>query len=43
MLGMPEALAFGLKSLDRVLADAWDAEMGMARRGCFMGRWVRGL
>ncbi len=30
VLGMPEALAFGLKSLDRVLAEAWDASTGMA-------------
>jgi uncharacterized protein YyaL (SSP411 family) len=30
VLGMPETLAFGLKSLDRVLAEAWDASTGMA-------------
>ena len=30
VLGIPEALAFGLKSLDRVLADAWDSSSGMA-------------
>ena len=30
VLGMPETLAFGLKSLDRVLAEAWDSSAGMA-------------
>jgi uncharacterized protein len=30
VLGMPEPLAFGLKSLDRVLSDAWDSSAGMA-------------
>ncbi len=30
VLGIPEALAFGLKSLDRVLADAWDSTTRMA-------------
>lgn len=30
VLDMPEVLAFALKSLDRVLAGAWDASSGMA-------------
>jgi uncharacterized protein YyaL (SSP411 family) len=30
-LGLEEAVAFGLKSLDRVLNVAWDAELGLAR------------
>ena len=30
MLDLPEARAFALKSLDRVLAEAWDAKSGLA-------------
>jgi uncharacterized protein YyaL (SSP411 family) len=30
VLGMPEAIAFGLKSLDRVLGEAWSPESGVA-------------
>ncbi len=30
VLDMPEVRAFALKSLDRVLAEAWDAKLGMA-------------
>ncbi len=30
VLDMPEVRAFALKSLDRVLAEAWDGELGMA-------------
>ncbi len=30
VLDMPEVRAFALKSLDRVLAEAWDAKAGLA-------------
>jgi uncharacterized protein YyaL (SSP411 family) len=30
VLGIPEAIAFGLKSLDRVLGEAWSPESGVA-------------
>ena len=30
VLGMPEAIAFGVKSLDRVLREAWGTEHGLA-------------
>ena len=40
VLDMPEALAFGLKSLDRVLAEAWDCECGNGACGCvWRGGW----
>jgi hypothetical protein len=30
VLDLPEVRAFALKSLDRVLSEAWDAEAGVA-------------